>query len=134
MSVSHPALLHQVGDHDDDPNVLLPHHPPEVLSAGLQRPLGCDIGPGLVKAMERRCREGQQQAMSYSKLVCFGIMFIPDANITYFLYTCTKDAPTISHLSSVVSKGSSESGIKISYIHIVGINLISSLPVFVSLG
>lgn len=28
--ITHSSFLHQVGDHDDDADVLLPHHPPEV--------------------------------------------------------------------------------------------------------
>ena len=28
--VTHPAYLHQLGDHDDAEAVLLPHHPPEI--------------------------------------------------------------------------------------------------------
>ena len=49
--MSHSAFLHQVGDHDDDTNVLFPDHPPEVFRAGLQRTLSCDVGPGLVEAL-----------------------------------------------------------------------------------
>lgn len=56
--VSHPSLLHQVGNHDDDAHVLLPHHPPEVLGAGLERALGRDVGPGLVETLRWEGRQG----------------------------------------------------------------------------
>lgn len=39
----YPSLLQQVGYHDDDANVLLPHHPPEVFQACLQWTLGCYV-------------------------------------------------------------------------------------------
>jgi len=37
-----PPLLHAAGQHDDGPAVLLPDHPPEVVSGRVQRALGHD--------------------------------------------------------------------------------------------
>lgn len=45
---THPSFLHQVGDHDDDACVLLPHHPPEVLKGGLEGTLSSDVCLGFV--------------------------------------------------------------------------------------
>lgn len=39
----YPSFLLQIGDHDDNFNILLPDHRPEVFSASSQRPLSCDI-------------------------------------------------------------------------------------------
>lgn len=50
---TYSAFLHQVGDHDYDPSVLLPHHPPEVLERGLEGTLGGDVRSGLVVALKR---------------------------------------------------------------------------------
>lgn len=53
---THSALLHQVGDHDYDASVLLPHHPPEVLKRGLERTLRCDVRLGFIIALWMRNR------------------------------------------------------------------------------
>lgn len=50
---THSSFLHQVGDHDDDADVLLPDHPPEVLSAGPQRTLSSNVRPGLLKTLTK---------------------------------------------------------------------------------
>lgn len=49
---THPPFLHQVGNHDDDACVLLPHHPPEVLEGGLERTLSSNVCLGLVIALK----------------------------------------------------------------------------------
>lgn len=41
--VTHLAPLHLFGGHDDDPGVLLKHHPPEVADGVLQAALGGDV-------------------------------------------------------------------------------------------
>lgn len=40
---THLAPLHLFGGHDDDPGVLLKHHPPEVADGVLQAALGGDV-------------------------------------------------------------------------------------------
>ena len=45
IDVAFPATpLHQVGDHDDDVNILLPNHPPERVPCVLKRALSGDVG------------------------------------------------------------------------------------------
>ncbi len=44
--------LHQVGDHDDHPDLLLPDHPPEGVKGVWQRTLGADVGPRLLEAID----------------------------------------------------------------------------------
>lgn len=51
---AHPSLLHQVGDHDNDAGVLLPHHPPEVLEGGPKRSLSRDVGAGFVVTLTEK--------------------------------------------------------------------------------
>lgn len=47
-SQTHLSSLHLFGRHDDDPRVLLEHHPPEVADGVLQAALGGDVAlPGL---------------------------------------------------------------------------------------
>lgn len=51
---TYSAFFHQVGDHDNDSSVLLPHHPPKVLEGGLERTLGCYISSGLVVTLKEK--------------------------------------------------------------------------------
>ena len=48
-----PALLHDVGQHDDAGGLLLPHHPPEVLCGVGQRTLRGDVAVLLLVALQR---------------------------------------------------------------------------------
>lgn len=42
LHLPHCVFVPQSRHHDDHPDVLLPHHPPEVGHGALQRPLGAD--------------------------------------------------------------------------------------------
>lgn len=46
LVTSYPSFLLEVGDHDNNADILLPDHPPEVFSARSERPLGCNVRPG----------------------------------------------------------------------------------------
>lgn len=54
LNRTYSAFFHQVGDHDNDSSVLLPHHPPKVLEGGLERTLGCYISSGLVVTLKKK--------------------------------------------------------------------------------
>ena len=41
---SHLSIFKEVRDHDDDPGVLLPDHPPEAVEGSLHGALGGDVG------------------------------------------------------------------------------------------
>lgn len=75
---TYSAFLHQVGDHDDDSSVLLPHHPPEVLKRGLERTLGCDVSSGLVVALKgEEGEDGPRSSQSpVSLLMQAGFFFL----------------------------------------------------------
>lgn len=45
LHLPHRVFVPQSRHHDDHPDVLLPHHPPEVGHGALQRPLGTDEVP-----------------------------------------------------------------------------------------
>ncbi len=45
------ASLHEIGDHHDDPDFLLPDHSPEGAERGRQRPLGGDVGTRALEAV-----------------------------------------------------------------------------------
>lgn len=55
---AHSALLHQVGDHDHDADVLLPNHSPEIVRAGPQRTLSGNVRPWRPEALKTR-RQGE---------------------------------------------------------------------------
>ena len=61
--VTNSSFLHQVGDHDDDADVLLPNHPPEVLGARPQGTLSGDVRPGLLKTL----KEHREAASDFKK-------------------------------------------------------------------
>lgn len=50
---SYPSFLLEVGDHDDNANVLLPDHPPEVFPARSEGSLSCDVGPGSLVTLHK---------------------------------------------------------------------------------
>lgn len=56
--VAHSSVLQQVGDHDDDADILLPDHLPEVVGARPQGTLSGDVGPRCPEAL-MRCREAE---------------------------------------------------------------------------
>ena len=45
------SVLEEVRDHDDDPGVLLPDHPPEAVEGALHGTLGGDVGAGRPEAV-----------------------------------------------------------------------------------
>ena len=49
--VTHPSAFDEIGDHDEDVDVLLPDHPPEAVKGGRQGTLGADVGPRLLVAV-----------------------------------------------------------------------------------
>lgn len=51
---SYPSFLLEVGDHDNNSNILLPDHPPEVFPARSERPLSCDISPCSLITLQRK--------------------------------------------------------------------------------
>lgn len=57
---SYPSFLLEVGDHDNNADILLPDHPPEVFSARSERPLSCDVGPCSLITLQTApgCRSG----------------------------------------------------------------------------
>lgn len=50
-SCRHLSVLEEVRDHDDDPGVLLPDHPPEAVEGALHGTLGGDVGAGRPEAV-----------------------------------------------------------------------------------
>ena len=50
--LAHLSTLEEVRDHDDDPGVLLPDHPPEPGKGALDGSLRCDVGPRLSEAVD----------------------------------------------------------------------------------
>ena len=50
---TYPSPFHEIGDHDDDVDILLPDHPPERLTSLLQGPLGADVSVVLLKAVDK---------------------------------------------------------------------------------
>lgn len=58
-SSSYPSFLLEVCDHDNDSNVLLPDHPPEVLPARSEWPLSCDVGPCSLITLQRKTQFSQ---------------------------------------------------------------------------
>lgn len=51
---SYPSFLLQVSDHDDNSNILLPDHPPEVFFARSEGPLSCDVRPCSLIPLHRK--------------------------------------------------------------------------------
>lgn len=73
--VTHSSFLHQVGDHDDDADVLLPDHPPEVLSARPQRTLSGDVRPRRLETLQdtsalKSLTISRLQLLSHSERFC----------------------------------------------------------------
>lgn len=62
--MAHSAFLHQICDHDDYANILLPHHPPEVHSARLQGALSCYVGPWFINTLGGQKRAREMKAIS----------------------------------------------------------------------
>lgn len=60
---SYPSFLLEVGDHDNNSNILLPDHPPEVFSARSERPLGCDVRPRSLITLQRKPLFGQENTL-----------------------------------------------------------------------
>lgn len=55
-ATSYPSFLLEVGDHDDNADVLLPDHPPEVLLARSERPLSSDVRPRPLITLQKENR------------------------------------------------------------------------------
>lgn len=64
---THSSFLHQVGDHDDDLGVLLPHHPPKVLKSGFEGTLSGNVSFGLVVALRDEIRHVSNNKSNESK-------------------------------------------------------------------
>lgn len=52
--ISYPSFLLEVGDHDDNSNVLLPNHPPEVFPARSERSLSCNVSPCSLITLQKK--------------------------------------------------------------------------------
>lgn len=49
---SYPRFFNEIGNHDDDVDVLLPDHSPERLEGVFERPLSTDVSVALLEAVD----------------------------------------------------------------------------------
>ena len=53
--LTYPPSLHEIGDHNDDINVLLPNHSPESFSSVFQWSLCPDVGVTFTESVNKVC-------------------------------------------------------------------------------